>query len=103
MKKKINKQKALVEKKKDLKKLSAINKINIQRFNKSGIKAIDQLAKLKTTKKIEFGKSGKIENKKKSKEKNFYSPTMLKKYLSCKHIIFNEKYEKELKLKRKEY
>ena len=101
MKKKINKQKALVEKKKDLKKLSAINKINIQRFNKSGIKAIDQLAKLNPTKKIEFGKSGKIENKKKSKEKNFYSPTMLKKYLSCKHIIFNEKYEKELKLKRK--
>ena len=26
----------------------------------------------------------------------------VKKYLSCKHIIFNEKYEKELKLKRKE-
>ena len=32
--------------------------------------------------------------------KNFYSPSMLKKYLSCKHIIFNEKYEKDLKLKR---
>ena len=39
--------------------------------------------------------------KKKSKEKNFYSPTMLKKYLSCKHIIFNEKNENRLKLKRK--
>ena len=35
--------------------------------------------------------------------KNLYSPTMLKKYLSCKHIIFNEKYEKELKLKKKEH
>ncbi len=34
--------------------------------------------------------------------KNFYSPSMLKKYLSCKHIIFNEKNEKILKLKRKE-
>ena len=35
------------------------------------------------------------------KSKNFYSPTMLKKYLSCKHIIFNEKNENRLKLKRK--
>jgi len=35
--------------------------------------------------------------------KNFYSPSMLKKYLSCKHIVFNEKYEKELKLKRKRH
>ena len=33
--------------------------------------------------------------------KNFYSPSMLKKYLSCKHIIFNEKNENRLKLKRK--
>ncbi len=33
--------------------------------------------------------------------KNFYSPSMLKKYLSCRHIIFNEKNEKKLKLKRK--
>jgi len=38
----------------------------------------------------------------KTNKKNFYSPSMLKKYLSCKHIIFNEKYEKELKLKRRE-
>ena len=33
--------------------------------------------------------------------KNFYSPSMLKKYLSCKHIIFNEKNENRLNLKRK--
>ena len=33
--------------------------------------------------------------------KNLYSPTMLKKYLSCKHIIYNEINEKKLKLKRK--
>ena len=38
----------------------------------------------------------------KTNKKNFYSPSMLKKYLSCKHIIFNEKYEKELKLKKRE-
>ena len=32
--------------------------------------------------------------------KNLYSPTMLKKYLSCKHIIYNEINEEKLKLKR---
>ena len=37
----------------------------------------------------------------KTNKKNFYSPSMLKKYLSCKHIIFNEKNENQLKLKRK--
>ena len=34
--------------------------------------------------------------------KNFYSPTMLTKYINCKHIISNEYYEKPLKLKRNE-
>ena len=33
--------------------------------------------------------------------KNFYSPTMLTKYINCKHIISNEYYEESLKLKRK--
>ena len=32
--------------------------------------------------------------------KNFYSPSMLKSYLSCKYIIFNDIYEKKLKLKK---
>ena len=32
--------------------------------------------------------------------KNFYSQTMLTKYINCKHIISNEYYEKPLKLKR---
>ena len=32
--------------------------------------------------------------------KNLYSPTMLKKYLSCKYIIFNEINEKKLNLKK---
>ena len=32
--------------------------------------------------------------------KNLYSPSMLKSYLSCKYIIFNEIYEKKLKLKK---
>ncbi len=35
--------------------------------------------------------------------KNFFSPTMLKKYLSCKYIIFNEVNEKKLNLKRIEF
>ena len=34
------------------------------------------------------------------KMKNLYSPTMLKKYLSCKYIIFNEINEKKLNLKK---
>ena len=34
--------------------------------------------------------------------KNFYSPTMLTRYINCKHIISNEYYEKSLKLKRNE-
>jgi len=33
--------------------------------------------------------------------KNFYSPTMLTKYINCKHIISNEYHEESLKLKRK--
>ncbi len=32
--------------------------------------------------------------------KNLYSPSMLKSYLSCKYIIFNDIYEKKLKLKK---
>jgi len=34
--------------------------------------------------------------------KNLYSPSMLKKFLSCKYIIFNEVNEKKLGLKRRE-
>jgi uncharacterized protein len=34
--------------------------------------------------------------------KNLYSPSMFKSYLNCKYTIFNEFYEEELKLKRKE-
>ena len=34
--------------------------------------------------------------------KNLFSPTMLKKYLSCKYIIFNEINEKKLNLKKNE-
>ena len=33
--------------------------------------------------------------------KNFYSPTMLTKYINFKHIISNEYHEESLKLKRK--
>ena len=33
-------------------------------------------------------------------KKNFHSPTMLTKYINCKHIISNEYYEKSLKLKK---
>ena len=32
--------------------------------------------------------------------KNLYSPSMLKSYLSCKYIIFNEVNEKKLNLKK---
>ena len=32
--------------------------------------------------------------------KNFYSATMLTKFINCKHIISNEYHEKSLKLKR---
>ena len=32
--------------------------------------------------------------------KNLFSPTMLKKYLGCKYIIFNEINEKKLNLKK---
>ncbi len=31
-------------------------------------------------------------------DKNFYSPTMLTRYINCKHIISNEFHEKPLKL-----
>ena len=34
--------------------------------------------------------------------KNFYSPTMLTKYINCKHIISNEHHEEKLKIQRKE-
>ena len=34
--------------------------------------------------------------------KNLYSPSMLKSYLSCKYIIFNEVNENKLNLKKKE-
>jgi hypothetical protein len=34
--------------------------------------------------------------------KNLYSPTMLKNYLSCQYIIYNEKNEKNLRLAKKE-
>ena len=34
--------------------------------------------------------------------KNFYSPTMLTKYINCKHIISNEHNEEKLKIQRKE-
>ena len=33
---------------------------------------------------------------------NFFSPTMLKSYLNCRYIIFNEAYKKKLGLKKKE-
>ena len=34
-------------------------------------------------------------------KKNFFTPSMLTKYINCKHIIANEYHEKSLKLKRK--
>ena len=34
--------------------------------------------------------------------RNLHSPTMLKSYLSCEYIVYNEKNEKDLKLTRKE-
>ena len=35
--------------------------------------------------------------------KNLYSPSMLKSYLSCKYIIFNDINEKKLNLKKLNY
>ena len=51
----------------------------------------------------EFLVSENLPNKKnKIMAKNLYSPSMLKSFLNCKYIIFNEINEKALKLVRKE-